>query len=182
MTKNYQKITALLILTLAGINIFAEVQTGPKLGRAATAEEIDQWDIGVMPGGEGLPEGNGNVADGKVVYEQHCLTCHGQGGLGDSADQLAGAQMDLTSEYPEQTVGTYWPYATTLFDMIRRSMPMTKPGTLSSNQTYAVTAYLLYLNNIIKETDVMNAETLPRVKMPNRDGFINIYELEKTSN
>jgi len=182
MTKNYQKITVLFISILTGINTFAEVQIGPKLGRAATAEEIEQWDIGVMPDGEGLPQGQGTVIEGKIVYEQQCLVCHGQGGLGDSADQLAGAEMGLTSEYPEQTIGTYWPYATTLFDMIRRSMPMTNPGALSNDQAYAVTAYLLYLNNIIEQMDVINAKTLPQVKMPNRDGFINVYELEKATN
>jgi cytochrome c len=182
MTKKYQKITALLISTLTGINTFAEVLVGPQLGQAVTAEEIEQWDIGVMPDGEGLPQGQGTVAEGKIVYEQQCLACHGQGGMGESADQLAAAQMGLTSEYPEQTIGTYWPYATTLFDMIRRSMPMTKPGSLTNDQVYAITAYLLYLNNNIKETDVMNAATLPQVKMPNSNGFINVYELEKTSN
>ena len=180
MTKILRKITLILISILAGINSFAEVQNGPGLGQAATADEISQWDIGVMPDGEGLPPGQGTVAEGKIVYQQQCLSCHGQNGLGDSADQLAGAKMKLTSEYPEQTIGTYWPYATTLFDMIRRSMPMTSPGSLSDNQVYAVTAYLLYLNNIINESDVMNAETLAGVKMPNRDGFINIYEMEKT--
>lgn len=174
------KITLLSILILVGINTFAEVSSGPGLGQAATADEIAQWDIGVMPDGEGLPPGQGTVAEGKIVYQQQCLSCHGQIGLGDSADQLAGAKMKLTSEYPEQTIGTYWPYATTLFDMIRRSMPMTNPGSLSDDQVYAVTAYLLYLNNIINESDVMNAETLAGVKMPNHDGFINIYELEKS--
>lgn len=182
MTKKYQKITTLLISTLTGINTFAEVLVGPQLGRTATAEEIEQWNIGIMPDGEGLPKGQGTVAEGKIVYEQQCLACHGQGGIGESADQLAAAQMGLTSEYPEQTIGTYWPYATTLFDMIRRSMPMTKPGSLTNDQVYAITAYLLYLNNNIKETDVMNAKTLPQVKMPNSNGFINVYELEKTSN
>lgn len=87
--------------------------------------------------------------------------------------------MVLTSEYPEQTIGSYWPYATTLFDMTRRSMHMNVPGTLTDNEVYAVTAYLLYLNNIIGENDEMNAKTLSKVKMPNRDGFINVYELEE---
>ena len=134
-----------------------------------------------MPDGEGLPAGRGSASEGKVIYEKQCIACHGPKGAGDSADQLAGAQMGLTSEYPEKTIGTYWPYSTTLFDMVRRSMPMTAPGSLSNDQVYAVTAYLLYLNNIIAEEDIMDAETLPQVKMPNRDGFINAYELEKSS-
>jgi len=165
-------------LILVGTELLAETPAGPKLGQPASREAIESWAIGIMPDGDGLPAGYGTANEGKLIYEKHCLACHGPEGVGDSADQLAGARMGLTSEYPEQTIGTYWPYATTLFDMLRRSMPMTAPGSLSNNQVYAVTAYLLYLNNIINEADVMNAETLPRVKMPNRDGFINIYELE----
>ena len=86
--------------------------------------------------------------------------------------------MSLTSEYPEKTIGSYWPYATTIYDVVRRSMPMTAPGSLTNNETYAVTAYLLYLNNIITKDEVMNVSTLPKVKMPNVDGFIDVYKLE----
>ena len=181
MIKKYQVLAILSILTLAGINSPAEPPAGPGLGQAATAEDIARWDIGIMPDGSGLPDGQGTVAEGERVYQQQCLVCHGKGGLGDTADQLAGAKMGLTSEFPEQTIGTYWPYATTLFDMIRRSMPMTNPGSLTNDQVYAVTAYLLYLNNIINESDVMNSQTLPQVEMPNRNGFINVYEGETGS-
>ncbi len=177
---NQQKILLISALIATGISpALAESPQGPGLGSNVTPEEIAQWDISVFPDGEGLPEGEGTVKEGEVLYQQQCMVCHGENGLGATADQLAGAQMSLDSEYPEQTIGSYWPYATTVFDVIRRSMPMTNPGSLSNEQTYAVTAYLLFLNNLISKDDKMDATSLPKVKMPNEDGFINIYEEEK---
>ena len=171
----------LVLLLFTFINIsYANPPKGPNLGQPTTPEEIAHWDIGVMPDGEGLPEGKGTALAGKPIYEKHCVACHGPEGVGGSADALAGAKMALNSDYPEQTIGSYWPYATTIFDMTRRSMPIIAPGTLTNDEVYAITAYLLYLNNIIGEDDEMNAETLPQVQMPNRDRFINAYELEKT--
>ncbi len=179
MMKRLLKTTIPLILILAGTDhLLADALKGPQLGQPASREAIARWEIGVMPDGTGLPPGSGTARQGKAIYTQQCLSCHGPDGQGDSADQLAGAQMGLASEYPEQTIGSYWPYATTLFDFNRRSMPMQTPGSLTDDETYAVTAYLLYLNAIINEREIMSAETLPRVKMPNRDGFINVYELE----
>lgn len=174
-------VAGLLVLNLLN-PAFANSLQGPNLGQPATPEEIAKWEIGVMPDGEGLPAGSGNAAQGKAVYEKSCIACHGPAGLGGTALQLAGAQMPLTSDYPELTIGSYWPYATTLFDMVRRSMPMNAPGTLTDDEVYAVTAYLLYINNIIGEADEMNADSLPKVSMPNRDGFINIYEQERSGN
>jgi S-disulfanyl-L-cysteine oxidoreductase SoxD len=169
----------ILILIAAGISpLYAESMTGPGLGHAISPEEIAAWDISVFPDGEGLPKGEGSVQEGETLYKSKCITCHGENGLGATGDQLAGAQMGLTSEYPEQTIGSYWPYATTVFDVVRRAMPMTAPGSLSDNEVYAVTAYLLYLNNLIGKDDVMDAVTLPKVKMPNEDGFIDVYEEE----
>ena len=166
-------------MILAGINpLYAEAPGGPGLGEPAMPGQIAQWDIGIMPDGRGLPAGKGNARQGKPLYDKHCANCHGPAGRGGSADQLAGAQKKLTDEYPELTIGTYWPYATTLFDMIRRSMPMTDPGVLDDNEVYAITAYLLYLNQIIDEDRDMDAGNLPEIAMPNRDGFINIYETE----
>jgi cytochrome c len=159
--------------------VFAGELQGPKLGQPASKKEIAPWEIGIMPDGEGLPKGKGTAKEGRVVYEKYCASCHGPDGSGGTADALAGATMGLTSEYPEKTIGTYWPYATTLFDMTRRSMPTNAPGTLSNDEVYAVTAYMLYLNKIIGEKDQMNAKTLPQVKMPNREGFINVYEQEE---
>lgn len=180
MKKILRKLLTISVLILAGTSLlFADAPKGPKLGSPASPEEIAKWDIGVMPDGEGLPAGKGTVKEGKLVYEKKCISCHGPQGIGASADQLAGAKMPLTSEYPEKTIGSYWPYATTIFDMVRRSMPMDAPGSLTDNEVYAVTAYLLYLNNIIDENTEINAETLPDVQMPNRNGFINVYEQEK---
>ena len=159
--------------------VFAGEWQGPNLGHPASRKEIAQWEIGIMPDGEGLPRGKGTAKEGRAVYEKHCASCHGPEGSGGTADQLAGARMGLTSDYPEKTIGTYWPYATTLFDMTRRSMPMQTPGTLSNDEVYAVTAYMLYLNRIIGEKEEMNAKTMPRVKMPNREGFLNVYEQEE---
>jgi len=174
-----KQIILISVLIAIGINpLFAETK-GPGLGHAITPEEIAQWELSVFPDGEGLPEGEGKVKQGEAVYKNKCIACHGENGLGVTADQLAGAQMNLTSDYPEQTIGSYWPYATTVFDVVRRSMPMTAPGSLSNNEVYAVTAYLLYLNNLIGKDDVMNKTSLPKVKMPNEDGFINVYEIEK---
>ncbi|HEY5703221.1 MAG TPA: cytochrome c [Gammaproteobacteria bacterium] len=173
------KALVLLILMLAGTSPRSYSETllnGPMLGEPASGEEITAWDISVMPAGDGLPGGKGSVAQGRRIYEKQCISCHGPGGQGGNADQLAGASMGLTSEYPEKTIGNYWPYATTLFDMIRRSMPMTAPGTLSDDEVYAVTAYLLYLNGIIEEDTSLDAEILSAIKMPNQDGFINVYE------
>jgi hypothetical protein len=149
-------------------------KAGPNLGKPAPEDLVKSWNIDVFPNGEGLPEGSGNAVKGKQVYEAHCLSCHGSEGTGGSADELAGARHSLTDNPPDKTIGTYWPYATTIFDFTRRAMPLNAPGSLSHDQLYAVTAYLLYLNSIIKETDIMNAKKLPEVKMPNREGFIRI--------
>jgi S-disulfanyl-L-cysteine oxidoreductase SoxD len=146
--------------------------TGPNLGRAATAHEVAAWDISIPPSGVGLPAGRGTAKQGEVVYVAQCQACHGPKGVGKPADRLVGGIGSLATAKPVRTVGSYWPYATTLFDYTRRSMPATKPLSLTNNEVYAVTAYLLYLNGIIGEDLEMNAQTLPQVKMPNREGFI----------
>ena len=145
---------------------------GPNLGRAAGAEEIKAWDISIPPSGAGLPAGSGSVKQGAVVYTSKCQTCHGAKGAGKPADALAGGQGTLASNNPVRTVGSYWPYATTLFDYVRRAMPVQNPMSLTDDEVYAVSAYILRLNGIIAEDAVMNAQTLPQVKMPNRDGFV----------
>ncbi len=151
-------------------------QSGPELGQKASEKILKNWNMDIFPDGFGLPKGQGNAIAGKKVYQQYCLSCHGVEGGGDSAEELAGAEHSLTDNPPDKTIGTYWPYATTIFDFIRRAMPLNAPDRLSNNQLYEVTAYLLYLNGIIQETDVMNARTLAKVKMPNRNGFINSYQ------
>src|SRR5712691_6856051 len=144
----------------------------PALGAAVSAEEVARWDISIPPSGAGLPKGSGTARQGLQVYEQKCLACHGAKGVGKPADALVGGAGSLASKTPLRTVGSYWPYATTLFDYVRRAMPITNPLSLSDNEVYAVSAYLLYLNGIVGEDEPMNAQSLPRVKMPNRDGFI----------
>jgi mono/diheme cytochrome c family protein len=158
---------ALLVLSPAAL---AE---GPGLGRAATADEIASWDISIGPDGAGLPPGRGTPKQGETVYAEKCLACHGENGVGKPNDQLVGGRGSLSGEQaPVKTVGSFWPYATTLFDYIRRAMPLTAAKSLSDDEVYAVTAYLLQLNGIIGEADAMDAQTLPQVQMPNRDGFI----------
>ena len=145
---------------------------GPALGEALDAATLTAIDSTVFPDGRGLPAGSGSVAEGRVLFEQRCAVCHGAGGRGASAPELAGGEMGLTGEWPDKIVGTYWPHATTLFDFIRRAMPMTAPGSLSADQVYALTAYVLFLNDIVPETGRLDAEALAAVQMPNRDGFI----------
>lgn len=147
----------------------------PNLGRPATPAEIAGWDVSIPPDGRGLPTGAGTPAEGALVYAQKCQACHGDKGVGGPNDRLAGGQGTLASKTPVRTVGSYWPYATTVFDYVRRAMPFAQPHSLTDSEVYAVTAYMLSLSGIIREQDVMNAETLPKVKMPNRDNFILVH-------
>ena len=134
--------------------------------------------ISIQPDGGGLPSGNGTPAKGAVVYEQKCQACHGVRGAGQPNDRLVGGQGTLASQTPVRTVGSYWPYATTIFDYVRRAMPYLQPQSLTNDEVYAVTAYLLRLNGIIGESDEINAQTLPRISMPNRDNFIVVYPIK----
>jgi len=143
----------------------------PALGVPATEEEVTAVDFVIMPDGRGLPPGAGNGHDGLAVYQRECRICHGDGGQGGPNDRLTGGIGSLATAAPVKTIGSYWPYATTLFDYVRRAMPYHLPGSLSADEVYAVTAYLLAENGIIDRDRVMNAQTLPAVRMPNRDGF-----------
>jgi S-disulfanyl-L-cysteine oxidoreductase SoxD len=144
----------------------------PALGTPVSAAEVARWDISIPPSGAGLPSGGGTAREGLKVYEQKCLACHGAKGAGKPADALAGGIGTLATAKPMRTVGSYWPYSTTLFDYVRRAMPIANPLSLTDDEVYAVSAYLLYINGIIDEDAPMNARSLPQVKMPNRDGFI----------
>lgn len=148
---------------------------GPNLGRPAAAGELAAWDLSIHPDGAGLPPGSGTPQQGAIVYAAKCQACHGEKGAGQPNDRLVGGHGSLTTRTPVRTIGSYWPYATTVFDYVRRAMPYTQPRTLSDDEVYAVTAYLLNLNGIIGDADVMNAQTLPKVTMPNRDNFILAY-------
>jgi cytochrome c len=141
-------------------------------GQPATAEEIAGWDIDVAADGTGLPPGSGTVAEGKELYDRLGAKCHGAKGEGtDQAPALVGGISTLTTDHPVKTVGSYWPYAPTLFDYIHRAMPADKPQSLAPGEVYALCAYLLYLNGIVPEDAVMDAQTLPQVVMPNHAGF-----------
>ena len=148
---------------------------GLDLGRPATADEIAAWDISIPPSGSGLPHGSGTAKQGAAVYAAKCVACHGANGAGKPADPLVGGIGTLTYSAPLRTVGSYWPYATTLFDYVRRAMPYDRPMSLTNDEVYAVSAYILSLNGIIPEDATMNAKTLPKVEMPNGDGFVNYW-------
>jgi cytochrome c len=153
----------------------AEAQEGPNLGVEATSEEIAGWNISVGPDGAGLPPGSGTPDVGAEIFAAQCAACHGPQGEGLINDRLVGGQGSLATDDPVQTIGSYWPYATTIFDYVRRAMPYQTPHTLTDDEAYALTAHLLHLNGIIGATDVMDAQTLPAVEMPNRDGFDWVY-------
>jgi cytochrome c len=177
---------ALITLTVfagdSGMALAGEKQDAPAVygfGTPATAEEIAAWDIDVRPDGQGLPGGRGNAFEGSKIYAVKCVACHGIDGAGGINDRLVVHSPD--EAFPDandpnsrdhRTIGNYWPYATTLFDYIRRSMPFNLPGSLDSNEVYALTAHLLYLNHIISEDAEMNAETLPKIEMPARNSFV----------
>lgn len=163
----------LLLALVAGAVIAAE--PAPALGRPLDADTLRGLPRTVFPDGRGLPAGSGGVAAGAELYAAQCAACHGPGGIGGTADELAGGRMPLDSDWPDKTVGTYWPWATTVFDFIRRSMPLYAPGSLSADQAYALTAWLLFRNGIVAEDTVLDAASLAAVRMPNRDGFIQVW-------
>ncbi len=162
------RIAVLLALAFGSGAAFA---VGPNLGRPVDPAEIAAWDISIQPDGTGLPPGGGTPLQGARIFAQKCAMCHGEDAKGGANAALVGgapiANMDSV-----RTIANFWPYSTTVFDYIRRAMPWQQPRTLTDNEVYALTAYILSLNKLIGETDSMNAETLPKVRMPNRNGFI----------
>jgi mono/diheme cytochrome c family protein len=171
-----------IVIVAAIVGSVASPAIAFDFGRRATPDEIKVWDIDVTPDGKGLPEGSGTVAHGRSVYDENCAACHGENGQGGIKDRLVGGQGTLTSEMPIKTVGSFWPYATTLFDYIHRAMPYQAPGILSADDTYAVAAYILNLNGIISADGRLDKDTLPKIKMPNREGFIPEPEFNKKTN
>lgn len=142
------------------------------VGHAATERDLAAWNIDAAADGAGLPKGSGSVVRGRGIYAQQCAACHGAKGEGKPADQLVGGQGTLKSDKPIKTIGSFWPYATTVFDFINRAMPYNAPQSLSADEVYSVTAYLLFLNGVLPENAVVDARSLPQVRMPNRDGFV----------
>ena len=146
-----------------------------EFGTAPTTAEIAAIDIDIMPDGRGLPSGRGHGVTGRIVYAEKCAACHGdnlEGNVELGAAALIGGRGSIGTPQTNKTVESFWPYATTLFDYVKRAMPFNAPGSLSDDEVYAVAAYILYRGNIIGERDVMNASSLAKVKMPNRDGFV----------
>jgi S-disulfanyl-L-cysteine oxidoreductase SoxD len=151
----------------------AALAEGPNLGKAISPEEFATWDVSISPDGAGLPPGSGTPQQGEQIYLAKCVGCHGEKGAGKPNDQLVGGLGSLgAGQTPIKTVGSFWPYATTVFDYVRRAMPLNDPKSLRDDEVYAVVAYLLQLNGVIGENDTMDAKTLPSVRMPNRDGFV----------
>jgi len=151
----------------------------PNLGRPLTPDEISKLDITVAPDGSGLPPVSGSVSQGAKVYADKCQSCHGPKGQGGPQDQLTGGVGTITSAKPVKTPVSYWPTATTIFDYVRRAMPLESPESLTNDEVYSVTAYLLSVDDVVPQDAVLDAKSLPQVKMPNRDGFVRWWPVPK---
>ena len=145
------------------------------IGREPTPQEIAGWDIDVSPNGAGLPPGRGDVRQGEAIFAEKCASCHGARGEGKPMDRLVGGLGTLRDKKPEKTVGSYWPYATTLFDYVRRAMPLNAPQSLKPDEVYAVSAYMLFLNGVVPQDTTLDADNLAKINMPNRNGFVSAY-------
>ena len=163
--------SVLLTATIVFSACVTALAQGPtyQLGRTPSAEEIKASDTAVSPDGKQLPPGSGSATDGAKVFAQKCAACHGPTAIGTA---LARGLVPLGNTKPVKLDWSLVPYATTVWDFINRAMPSTRPGTLTPNEVYAVTAFVLFLNGVIQETDVLDATTLPKVRMPNRDNFV----------
>jgi mono/diheme cytochrome c family protein len=159
---------ALLLATTATVSL-AET---PHLGKPLDEAAIANWDISILPDGTGLPKGSGTPAQGAPIFAEKCSACHGDNAKGGVAAALVDDRKLAGISASQKTIKNFWPYATTVFDFIRRAMPFTAPRSLSDDEVYALTAYILAENKLIGANDTMDAETLPKVKMPNRDNFI----------
>lgn len=156
--------------TIPIASIIKELPATFAIGRTATKAEIAAWDLDVRADGKGLPSGSGNAADGKTIFIQKCATCHGKEGEGGSAARLVGVLGDTIKS---KTIGNYWPWSTTIFDYIRRTMPFNLPGSLDDDEVYSLTAYLLYRSKIIDSSKIINAKSLPKVVMPAQQYYVN---------
>ena len=163
---------SLMALSACGAAL-AQTSDYKNVGRAPTEQEVQAMDIAIGTDGKELPPGSGTAKEGARIFKAKCEVCHGANLEGSpTAPALVGGQGTLTSLHPKLTVGSYWPFATTIFDYIRRAMPRYQEGSLSVDEVYSLAAFVLYRNDIIKETDVLDAKTLPKVVMPNRNGFL----------
>jgi S-disulfanyl-L-cysteine oxidoreductase SoxD len=172
-----RKPLAILLLSLS-FGIDAAFAQSPGLGKPITDTDIKAWDIAILPDGTNLPPGSGTPALGAKIYAEKCVACHaeeGKGGAGPGAGPLVGGAPLSNGIDTLKTIGNYYPYATTVFDYVRRAMPFNMPRSLTDDEVYALTAYILALNKLIGENDVIDAKSLPQVKMPNRDNYILPY-------
>ena len=156
------------------LSIGAALAESPHLGKPITQPDLAEWDINILPDGTNLPPGSGKAAAGAKIFAEKCVACHGEGGKGGIAARVIGGPPKATLD-GGKTIANYWPYATTVFDFIRRSMPWTQPRSLTDQEVYALTAYILAGNKLIGDGDEINATTLPKVQMPNRNGFVSRY-------
>ena len=162
-----------VLCAAACVTAAAQTPSYKNVGRTPTAQEVQAMDIAIGTDGKELPPGSGNAKIGAQLFADKCMVCHGENQQGSAqAPALVGGKGTLSSMRPMMTAGSYWPFATTIFDYIRRAMPRFQEGTLKVDEVYSLTAFILYRNDIIKEDDVIDAKTLPKIKMPNRDGFI----------
>ena len=162
----------LSVMVVAGAAMLTAQSPKYGVGRTPTPEQIRDLGAAIAPDGTGLPEGSGSVAAGREIFAAKCSRCHGEKAAGGVGPVLVGGQGTLATARPLKTVGSFWPYATTVWDYINRAMPFDQPGLLKPPEVYALVAYILNLNGIVGEDQVLDAKTLPKVKMPNRDGFV----------
>lgn len=170
-TPQWWIVAGLLVVLLSTRSEAQQVQHPLGLGRTPTAAEIQAWDIAIGPDGQELPAGRGTAREGSLLYREKCAMCHGEHGSEGPQDVLVGGQESLATAKPVRTIGSFWPYATTIYDYLYRAMPLYAPGSLPPSEVYALTAYLLFRNGIIGEDEVIDAQTLPKITMPNREGF-----------
>ena len=172
----FSRLTAAALALATSATALAQTPSYKNIGRAPTHEEIEAWSISIGPDGKGLPPGSGNAKQGAPIFIAKCAVCHGisaEGGkIGPQLAADKAAYKTLTTLKPVRVVGDYWPYATMVWDYINRAMPRGQAGTLTADEVYALTAFILYKSNIIDDDDKLDAKSLPKVKMPNRDGFI----------
>jgi cytochrome c len=161
----------LLVVFVMALPLCAQSQKHG-VGRTPTQDEIRALGIAVAPDGKGLPEGSGTADEGRNLFAARCAKCHGEKGDGDVGPALVGGIGSLATAKPRKTVGSFWPYATSVWDYVNRAMPFNQPGALTHSQVYSAVAYILFLNGIVGEHETLNAKTLPKIRMPNRDGFV----------
>lgn len=171
-TRSARRVTCAVALGVLVLGSTRASAQSPGRGTPITEADVAAWDISILPDGTGLPAGSGTPQQGASIFAAKCAVCHGPNGTGGSAAALVGGQPLANGIETAKTIANFWPYATTLFDFTRRAMPWQQPRSLTNDEVYALTAFILAENAIIGGRDVMTAETLPRVRMPNRDGFI----------